>query len=235
MATVCNSSGRLVRVRLTRLNECGIPVVGACSVVVSDAAVQVTDTAVYFDDDEIEQTNGNGDRCVYDLKRGDLKRDDVQIQLCRIDPDAINIMTEYPLVTDAATPTPNTIGFSQESGLPIANFALEIWQKVFGVTCTDPDEVPYQYWIWPWLSGGRVEEDLEFGNAATTLTATAFTHEDSPWGVGPDTFLVQRDGLGALSPLLNPITAQEHRRTFFTTAPPPTAACGCVALAADTP
>lgn len=234
MATICSSQGRLVRMRLTRLDECGVPVVSACSVVVTDGAVSVGVTPTYLDADEIEETNGNGDLCIVDRKPPQFKWDEIELVLCNIDPDAWNIITGQDLVLDDATPTANTVGFKQQANVPVSNFALEIWTKVTGAPCGDAEQLPYGYWLFPWITQGTVGE-FSFENAGLTLTLNAITSGNSPWGVGPDTYLVRRDAATETpETLLTPgIGADDHMHFEVVTVAPPAAACGCVALPAD--
>lgn len=235
MATVCSSQGRMVIMRLTRLDECGVPVVGACSVVVTEGAVSVGVTPTYLDADEIEQTNGAGELCISDRIAPQFKWNEMAIVLCNIDPDAFNIITGNPLVLDDATPTANTVGFRQEASLPDSNFALEVWIKVSGAPCGDAEQIPWGYWLFPWITQGTLGE-WTFENAALTLTLNAISHGDSPWGVGPDTYLVRRDAVSDTpETLLTPIGANTHMHFEVVTVAPPTAVCGCTALPADTP
>lgn len=230
MPTICTSQGRLVRMRLTRLDACGAPVTGACSVVTTNGAVSVGVSPVYRDADEIEEVNGAGELCISDRIAPQFKWDETEIVLCNIDPDAWNIITGNALVLDDATPTPNTVGFRQQGALPASNFALEVWMKVTGVACGDPDEIPFGYWLFPWVTQGTVG-DWSFENAGLTLTLNAITSSDSPWGTGPATYLVRRDAAtSTLEPLLTAIGPDDHMHYERTTAPPPDAVCGCVAL-----
>lgn len=229
MPTVCSSQGRLWRMRLTRLDECGAPVEGACSVVVTDGAVSVGVTPTYLDADEIEQTNGKGELCISDRIPPQFKWDELAIVLCNIDPDAWNIITGQPLVLDDAV-APNTVGFRQEANVATGNFALEIWAKITDVPCGDADEIPWGYWLFPWVTQGTVGE-FTFENTGLTLTLNAITHGDSPWGNGPATYLVRRDAAtGTAEALLTPIGEDTHLHFEVVTAQPPEAQCGCIAL-----
>lgn len=229
MPTICSSQGRLVRMRLTRLDACGAPVTGACSVVTTDGAVSVGVSPVYRDADEIEEVNGAGELCISDRIPPQFKWDETEIILCNIDPDAWNIITGNPLVLDEAV-APNTVGFRQEANVAVANFALEIWTKVTGAACDAADEIPYGYWLFPWVTQGTVG-DWTFENAGLTLTLNAITSANSPWGQGPATYLVRRDAVtDAEEVLLTAIGANTHMHYERVTVAPPDAVCGCVAL-----
>jgi len=232
MPTICTSQGRLVRMRLTRLDECGAPVVGACSTVTTGGAVSVGVEPTYRDADEIEEVNGAGELCVVDRIAPQFKWDELEIVLCNIDPDAWNIITGGALVLDDTAVTPQTVGFRQQAGLPASNFALEIWTKVTGQACA-AGEVQSGYWLFPWIAQGTVGE-FEFANAALTLTLNAISSGNSPWGVGPDTYTVRADATtGTPEQLRTAIGADDHLHFEVVTVPPPEAVCGCVALPAD--
>lgn len=229
MPTICTSQGRLVRTRFTRLDACGVPVVGACSVVTSDGAVSVGVSPVYRDADEIEEVNGAGELCTVDRIPPQFKWDETEIVLCKIDPDAWNIITGQALVLDDAV-APNTVGFRQQANVAVANFALEVWMKVTGAPCDDPTEIPWGYWLFPWITQGTVG-DWSFENAGLNLTLNAITSGNSPWGTGPATYLVRRDATtGTPEPLLTAIGPDDHMHFERVTAQPPAAVCGCVAL-----
>ena len=233
--TVCSAQARGARMRLTRLDACGIPVVGAASVVTTSGFVSVGVTPVYRDPDEIELVNANAELCVTDRTCPQFKWDELEIEFCNIDPDAWNIITGDALVLNDAV-VPEAVGFRQSGNdLCTANFALEVWTNVTGVACTDPTEKPYGYWLFPYVVQGTVGE-WTFENDALTLTLSAITRAGSGWGVGPDTYLVRRDAVtGTPETLLTPIGPNDHLHYEYTTAPPPAAVCGATALPADTP
>lgn len=222
--------------RLTRLDACGVPVVGAASVVTTSGFVSVGVTPVYRDPDEIEIVNANAELCITDRTCPQFKWLELEIEFCSIDPDAWNIITGDALVLNDATPTPEAVGFRLSGNdLCTANFALEIWTNVTGVPCTDPAEKPYGYFLFPFVGQGTVGE-WTFENDGLTLTLSAITFAGSGWGVGPDTYLVRRDAVsGTPEVLLTPIGATDHMHFEQVTVAPPAAACGATALPADTP
>lgn len=236
MATICSAFARGTRMRLTRLDSCGVPVVGACSVVTTSGFVSVGVSPVYLDPTEIEIVNANGDLCISDQTCPQFKWDALEMVFCNVDPDVWNIITGDALVLNDNTPTADTVGFRQSGqDLCTANFALEIWTGKPGQPCTDPDEREYGYWLFPFVVQGTVG-DFTFENEGLTLTLSARTSGGSGWGVGPDTFLVRRDAVtGTPETLLTAIGPNDHMHHEVVTVAPPAAVCGCVALPADTP
>ena len=232
MATICSSFARGRVMRLTRLDACGVPVEGACSTLVTKGFVSVGITPAMYEPDEIEVSNANGDLCISDLPKPQLKWDELEIMFCNIDPDAYNIITGDPLVLDDAV-APNTVGFRQEgvspeTGEPVANFALEIWAGKPGQTCTTGVDPATGYFLFPFVVNGVLGE-WTFENAELTLTMTSRTSPGSGWGVGP--YNVRRDAVaGTPEPLLTAVGPLTHMHHEVTTLAPPTPVCGCTAL-----
>ena len=130
MPTQCGPLSRAKAIRLTRLDECGVPVDGLVSVVSSTSFVSITTTPVYTDQEDIQITNANGDLCIDDQSDVALRWLELNILLCNIDPDAVNIITGAPLVVDDTPVTPNTVGFNWDSATDgSANSRFEPWPR----------------------------------------------------------------------------------------------------------
>ena len=229
MPTLCFPMARGRVMRLTRLDECGAPVVGLTSTVVTEGFVSVTDTPNYQDPEEISQANANGSLCVDDQSEPALRWLDLAVQMCVTDPDAVNIMTGDPLVLDDAV-APNTVGYRIDQGLTgSANFALEIWSGIPNQVCPASGFPYYGYWLYPWVKDVRWGES-SVANAAYLLNFTARTQVGGDWGVGP--YDIRRDAAvpATLEPLLTAIGVEQPKHFQFTTLAPPTAACGAVEL-----
>ena len=232
MPTQCGPLSRAKAIRLTRLDECGVPVDGLVSVVSSTSFVSITTTPVYTDQEDIQITNANGDLCIDDQSDVALRWLELNILLCNIDPDAVNIITGAPLVVDDTPVTPNTVGFNWDSATDgSANFALEVWSGVPGQPCDAAGFPTYGYWLYPFVVQSQIQEYVaELGGLQ--LSFTARTSAGSGWGVGP--FDVRRDAVTPFGPepLLTAIGATTHGHFEFTTLAPPTPVCGATALPA---
>lgn len=171
--------------RLTRLDECGDPVVGESSTLVTKGFVSVTSTPNYQDTEEISQPDANGDVCIEDQSDPALRWLDLSVVMCNIDPDAINIMTGDPLVLNNAVPTPEAVGFRIDSATSgSAAFALELWSGKPGQACDPAGNPEFGYWLFPYVVQARWGE-WAVANAALTITFTARTSANSLWGTGP--------------------------------------------------
>lgn len=233
MATVCVPLARASRMRLTRLDECGAPDPGPTGTLVTDGMINVDGTFNYLDPEEITQLNANGNLCIDDQGNPQLRWIDLSIFFCRVDPDAVNIITGNPIVVDDDTPTTNTVGYRVNSALTgTANFAMELWSNVPNQACDAGGDRLYGYWLFPYVVQARFG-DFSIANAALTLNFTARTSGDSGWGTGPASYLVRADAAtGTPEVLLTAIDDDDHMHFEAVTVPPPAAACGGTVLAA---
>jgi hypothetical protein len=223
---------RASRMRLTRLDECGAPDPGATGQLVSSGFINVDGTPNYLDPEEITQTNANGDLCLDDQGRPQLRWIDLSIVMCLVDPDAFNIITGNPLVLNDAV-APESVGFRLNGELSgTANFALELWSNVSGVPCDAEGNRSYGYWLFPYVVQARVGQ-WSVANAALNLTFTARTAVDSQWNLGPTSYTVRRDAVSDTPErILTAIDDTDHMHFEIVTVAPPAAACGATTLAA---
>jgi hypothetical protein len=228
MATKCPGLVRGRRFRFTKLDSCGAPVIGASSVVVTSGLISVAPSPQYEGGDPIRVQNAAGELCINDPGYAELAQEDLEITLCTVDPGIFSIAFGAPLVVDAATPTPNTVGFRKQCGNSEVKFALEVWTDVSGEACTSSAK-PYGYFLWPLVTNAQYGDyTIENGAIQMTFTASAFCN--SPWANGP--YNVTLSALSAPGPLLSPITAADLFHFQETLVPPPAAVCGLQALAA---
>lgn len=227
MASTCPAVVRGRIMRLTRLDACGAPVIGASTTVVSDGFISVAASDQYEGGDPIRVLNAAGALCINEKGNSQLAQEDLVITLCQVNPDAINIMTGAPLVLDDATPTPNTVGFRKECGNAEVNFALEVWSDISGQECTVGSK---QYWysLWPLITNATYG-DYTIENGAVNMVINASAFCASPWGVGPYD-VINSGVVPAPGPLLTAIGASDLWHGQVTTLAPPVSACGVQAL-----
>lgn len=230
--TQCVALARASVMRLTRLDACGAPDAGPTGQLVTDGIINVDYSPTYLDPEEITQLNANGDLCVDDQGRPALRWLDLSIVMCRIDPDAVNIITGNPLVVNDAL-TPEAVGFRINSAVTgTANFAMELWSRVANQACDAEGNALYGYWLLPFVVQARIGQ-WSAANAALNLTLTARTSVDSQWGLGPTAYTVRADAVsGTPERILTPIDDDDHVHFEIVSVPPPAAACGATTLAA---
>ncbi|SNT13761.1 hypothetical protein SAMN05443665_101722 [Actinomadura meyerae] len=227
--TTCWNSVRGRRMRVTRLDACGIPIPGDCSQVVTDGFISVEFSPEIAEGEEIEVRKADGTLCISDQGCPELKWINIEAQFCAVDPDLFSLMTGYETVLDyAGEAVGNRISSEVQCD---EGFALELWSDVPGQACGETGAKPWGYFLLPWLVSGIIG-DFTIENDGTTFTFTARTKVGSGWGVGPyDVDPV--DAANTPGPLLTPIGPTDHLDLHLTTVAPPEAVCGCQPLTVD--
>lgn len=226
--TQCVSAYKSCVMRLVRLDECGAPVIGPCSVIVSKGFVSIGSSPDIEEGEEFLQKNACGEPCINEKDCSFLKRINLTISFCNIDPDAVEITTANRALTDA---TGETIGFATSSEIQCdEGWSLEIWQKIAGQECDTAGLPLWGYWAWPFVTQGTLG-DKTFENGPFTFDLTAFTKP-----VGTDRWKPTGGTDGNVGPfaVLPPtaaLLAGEHEGFVVTNVQPPTPVCGCTAFA----
>lgn len=232
MPTICHPLVRGTRIRVTRLDECGEPVEGICSQVVSKGFISVGMSDDVEAPTVANPMNADGDYCFYDQTKPQLNFVNAEIQLCEVDPDLFEMMTGAPLVLDA---NGDTSGFDTDhETYASAYFSLELWSRVpptNSVACPAGAQ-RWGYFLMPFLARGSFG-DLTVENAAVNFTVSATSNRGTPWGNGP--YDVELDALGVPGPLITPILPSSVRRYMSTQVGPPEPLCGCQPLVIESP
>lgn len=215
--------------RLTKEDRCGIPAWGDATQLVTSGFVSVAATANYNDGNEKTITNARGDDCYRRPAEPKLIDLTLAIVFCGVDPDAYTTVTGFPRVVHPVTGA--TIGYDTDVSVrPFdIRFGLELWSDAYDILeCDDEDSIPYGYFLYPSVSGGRVS-DYTIEDAGVTFGITdAHTFGGEGWGVGP--YLIAEDESGDPSALLDALTRDKHVRQFVTTIAPPEDTDGLIPL-----
>jgi len=236
MTSVCYTPWKVPRVRVTKLNSCGLPVTG-CSTVVSDGIISIGMTKEYEAREEFFVKNGDGVFCVRQTNPPILKWINLELTFCNVDPEMVNIMSGNSMVANDAV-APSNAGYNIEEGaVALSNFAFEGWTRIAGnagVACSGG--VEYGYTLFPWVIEGTIG-DVTFENGAANFVLNARTSANSLWGLGVYYVDYSDNPAGSTNniALLTPILSTQHMRQFLTRKPPPAAACGCSTLSSLTP
>jgi hypothetical protein len=177
---------------------------------------------------DIEMINMRGQTCGF--KRGcpDFRGFDITATFWEASPEQIELLTGNPVYFDY---NGDPIGWDDEQVACNTGFALELWQEVLGEECTGEEDDLSFYWLMPWLTNGVLGAVTVQGEGLS-FTITASTRSAGQWYLGP--WDVQdQDGGPTAGPLLTPIGATTHRRSFLTTIAPPTAQCGYIEVPAN--
>lgn len=221
MPAICVAPIKATVARLVKVDTCGVPVTGASSaVVVQSGFVSISPSPQYEEGQEYLQKQANGVFCVNDIDAPQLKRIDLEMVWCVLDPDAIVLQTGERLLTDSGMVTGT--GVAGGTGLVTNRYSLEVWQPVSGVNACTPGGVQqYVYWAFPNV-GNAMLGDWTFENGTFTFTINSTTFCGSTlWGLGPGSGPYYID---------QPIEQCDHWLYNVTTVPPPVSACGATLL-----
>jgi hypothetical protein len=215
------------RMRITRLDECGAPVIGPKTTRVSKGFVSVALSPQYDDGEAIAVKDAAGDLDINEPADPTLMSVAATITFTRVDPDLVSLITGNQTVTDAAA---KGVGFRLSGGIPVlGGWALEVWSDLAGQLCEGAKA--YGYTLLPYFRGGKVG-DVSIENGAASFSVSSNTREASLWGAGP--YDVVHTGVGNTvpGPLLDEIGTKDHYHMQLTTVAPPEVTDGLIALAA---
>lgn len=221
MAARCVSPIKARVMRLVKLNECGVPVTGASSaVIVSKGFISVEVEPDYEEGEEFLQKNANGELCVNEKDPNELKRANLTVNMCEVDPDSLIVVTGERLLTTSPGATGTGVAFGE--GQILTRFSLELWQPVAGSNACSASGVPlYVYWAFMNTGNARIT-DFTFENAPFEFGFQADTKGASTlWGTGPGT---------GTKWVNQAVEEKEHFLFNVTENAPPTPLCGAQLL-----
>jgi hypothetical protein len=213
------------RMRLTRLDECGVPVAGAASTLVTKGYISLGLSPQYEDGDDITQANADGDLDINEPADFSLSRIDVEGAFIGVNPDVVELLTGNPVELDSGG---SAVGFRLQGGIPVlGGWAIEVWTGLAGQVCAGTPA--YGYALLPFLRGGKIG-DVTIENGALNLTISSSTRESAGWGAGPYSVVMVGTAPGAPGPLPVPIGARDHWLMRVTKVAPPAVTAGLIAL-----
>jgi hypothetical protein len=216
-----------VKLRLTKVNSCGLPLAGPANRIVTDGYVTANFTPQMKDAADLDQNNAEGLICVTERTAPQRKRWQLALELCNVDTGVISLLTAWEQLLDYAD---NPNGFqdsmSVESELGVA---IEIWTG--GKAATDcPPQVNDDIFSNPGTGknyGYMLAFGTEFqlgnvnvGAQVSTLTLTGITFPGPQWGLGPYN-VAAIDANGTPGRLLTPTNDDSQLLMFRTPVPPP--------------
>jgi hypothetical protein len=229
--TICFPPIRGTVMRLTRLTNCGVPVVGACSVITTDGFITAKMTPQYEAGTETVVKNAAGRLAINDKAPDVLKNWDVELAFVGVNPDALEMLAGYDVLLDNES---NVVGVSLGENITTEGTAIEIWTDIAGTAECGGGTQRYGYLLIPFTTGFRITSEVTIQNDAVNATVQGITKRGSGWGMGPFDVVMNDGSPDVAGPLLTAIGAGEHMRLLATTVAPPTVPedCGCTALAA---
>lgn len=174
-------------IRIVAEDVCGVPVTGAGSrVTITNSFTKVEVAWQYEDGTEFFERTADGALCVNDKDAPILKRAEVSVDLCVVDPDMMpQVMSARELTTTG--PVSGT-GFAITSGAPTSHFSVEVWQALAGSGACDPSGAQqFIYVAFPHCKNTRIQ-NYTIENAKSVLSFQCETADPSLlWGDGPGT------------------------------------------------
>lgn len=215
------------RVRATKLNASGAPLVGDSSVVVSKGFITIGMTTNTEDGEAISQTNANGESCILETAVPSFTGVGVEVEFCGVDFSLFEMITGQEAVLDD---NGIVVGITESTDVDLGavNFALEMW--LGATTDSAPSEGSqgqFGYVLLPRLGGGIIS-DISVENGAINFTLTGMsTKNGAAWGAGP--YLVDLTA-GVPSTLRRPLKVNDHRRIMIVEVAPPAVYSGATPL-----
>jgi hypothetical protein len=223
---------KLVGVRVTKLNACGV-LSGGCTSFTDNCIVSVEETPEYKDREEWFFENGDGDFCATVTTGPRLKYLNLTLTFNDVNPGMIPYLTGDTVITNDAT-TPQLVGYGRDYGAQaLSNFALEGWTRI-AASCDLPSGCAadgsqlYGYTLYAWVKEGTIG-DITYSNDLANFTVNAIAVRNSPWGVGPYSVVTSAATatLGVPMPLLSAYPATRFKEQILTSLPPPVFQCDC--------
>lgn len=233
MANKCFPLLRGEVIRVTRLDGCGKPVNGACSVITTDGFIEIGLTSRITEGTTTEVKKANGKTCISETTPSTWDGWSMNITFCAVDPMLFSMLTGQHVVYDGKG---DPIGFSLRDDVDLKGqgVAIELWSNVAqnASDACDPNAQQaagaWGYSIFPFVQGG-VFGDRTISNGEVTFSVQNMqTRGGGNWGVGGHNVML--DAGGSPSALLEPINGREHERMFLTNVAPPEPGCSCDAV-----
>lgn len=181
MANTCPAVVQACAIRVSRLDGAGVPDPGANNLYVSDSLTQLVITPEVEEGDEFTVKNACGAVCVNVKDCDRLKRLNLTLGLCKLDPELQEIIAGGVVLTSGAA-----VGYGFPKIGEVAcpdGVSIELWAKRYtSGGQLDPD-FPYEWFVLPkttWQHGARTHE-----NGPLTIEFTGFAVENENWFDGP--------------------------------------------------
>lgn len=229
------------RLRATRVDACGLPLAGPKAQLVTKGFVTVNLEPEWEDAEDLIQKNADGEIVVSDRTPPEMKWLNTSVEFCNVDPELINMLTDYPLVLDWAN---LPVGYRITDKVKVDGaVALELWAGTAGSDCEVPtsDDIfdnagnltSYGYFLL-----GAVKEatlsGIEIGANVATFTLEGIAVSAPRWGKGPYN-VVPVDASNTPGRLLVPLGAKQFLHKQLTTVAPPAVTDGAVTLTLPSP
>lgn len=178
----CAVQVQACRIRVSKLNADGSPVVGAGASYVSDAFVKFTSTQNNDAANEIKEQNACGSTAIDYLGPPTKLRDDVELDLITPDPHLHAVLISQGTLLVVAG---GAVGFQAPPIGPVTGngVSIELWAKRLIDNALSTVH-PYAHWAFPRILNLAMGPK-EFGNSAQHSIITGQSYENDNWLDGP--------------------------------------------------
>lgn len=219
--------------RITKEDICGVPAFGGNEVMIvqDNGWASVAPAPNYFDGTEYSLLDSDGRYGVRRAAQPELLDITLAIVFNRVDPSVYTAITgKVPIRSRQAADLGDIIGWRTDRSIRPHDirWGLELWSDAYEDGCTADGLVPYAYFGWPTITGGKVSDVTIENNAVTFGITEARTKDGTGWGVGP--YLVDSDDVGDPAPLETALGSKDHDIFLITTVAPPEATNGFLPL-----
>lgn len=169
--------------RTIKLDVCGNPVSGGSGVLVAEPGfISVKPDPQYEDGSEFIQKRADGFLAINQKDQGQLKRVNLDILMCVLNPDLIVQLTGGREILNGVTGTGAFLG----DNLLSSHTSLELWQQVAGRNACINGVQQYVYWAFPHIVNPQVQ-GWTVENGALQFNIKAETMGAGTWGTLPTT------------------------------------------------
>lgn len=217
--------------RITKLDNCGRPVYGPCSVVVTDSYTQIQYTREIEEGTDFTRRKANGQVCRSRKAPDTLKWWNMQIDFCALDPSLFSMINDKvrPIYDYRGEITGWAGTYDIASSISIA---IETWLELDdpGDVCEgDTAQGAWGYDLMPRIVNARLA-DKTYGEDFT-MSIVGISARGVRWGRGPyDVVMNPGDPVPTPGPLLEPLSSDQADYWDVVTVPPPDPSCGCQPL-----
>lgn len=214
---VCLAPIKGTHIRVVALDECGVPVTGTGALTfVTKGFVQVAMEPQYEDGEEFFERNADGDACVNQKDVPTLKRLQLTIDFCQVDPELASYVLDARLLTAGAATTGT--GFALAEGSQFNRWSLEVWQRAAGSGACTEGGAQFIYNAFPNVGNTQVGSYTVENGRSTFQIVSETSAASLEWGDGP--------GATSWLPSGEVVDDDEHWLWNVTSTPLPTEACG---------
>lgn len=187
MASVAGAPIKGKTIRIVQVDICGVPITGAGGrVIISNSYTQVAMNPQYEDGTEFFERTADGSICVNQKDAPILKRMQLTVDLCSVDPDMTPLVLSARELT--TTGPVSGMGFALMEGASTSHFSLEVWQQVAGSGACDPSGLQrYIYNAWPHCTNAQVGNYNVQNDKSTLQFMCETVAAAAQWGDGPGT------------------------------------------------